>query len=151
MTNPGDPPSHLELRGQELGITFTRGRTWTSNSHLALQAAEFAREHPQAWEFHRRMFKAYFEDLADIGSIDTIVRIADEAGLPAAELRSALEQGEFRSEVDQGIAWARSIGVSAVPTFVFGGRLAVVGAQPLEVFEQVVEQVLASPSDEGEG
>jgi predicted DsbA family dithiol-disulfide isomerase len=143
MTKPGDPPSHLEVRGQELGITFSRGRTWTSNSHLGLEAAEFVAEHHpgRAGAFHRRMFKAYFDELADIGSVDAIARLGAEAGIPEAPLRHALEKGAYRGQVDEGIAWAREVGVTAVPTFIIDEQYAVVGAQPLEVFEQVFERL----------
>jgi predicted DsbA family dithiol-disulfide isomerase len=151
MTQPGDPPSHLEERGQSLGITFRRGRTWTSNSHIGLQAAEFVAEHhPELVEpFHRRMFKAYFDELADIGTIDAIVGLAAEAGVPEAEVREALEQGRYRQQVDDAIAWARQLGVSAVPTFIIDEQYAVVGAQPLEVFEQVFERLGKQPRANG--
>lgn len=142
MTKPDDPPTPIEQRAAGLGITFTRGRTWTSNSHLALEAAEFAAEHGDPWRFHRAMFKAYFEDLADIGDIEVVVRVGAEAGLPEAELREALAAGRYREPVDEGIRWAQQIGVTAVPTFVLDGRLGIVGAQELPVFEDVLQNQL---------
>ncbi len=138
MTNPGDPPTAMEQRASELGITFTRGRTWTSNSHLALEAAEFAGEHGDPQRFQRAMFKAYFEDLEDIGEVDTIVRIGTEAGLSAADLREALVSGQYRTEVDDGIRWSQEVGVTAVPTFVLGGEFGIVGAQEPAVFEDLL-------------
>jgi len=148
---PDAPPSALELRGQSLGITFSRGRTFTSNSMLAHQAQEFAAEyeadHPgmDPLGFHRLMFKAYFSDLEDVGQIDTIVRIGAEAGLPDAELREALESGRYEQQVEDGLAWARAVGVTAVPTFVFDERLGVVGAQDQAVLEQALAQVRSQP------
>lgn len=84
------------------------------------------------------MFKAYFEDLEDIGNLDTVVRVGVEAGLPEAELREALTAGRYRDEVDEGIAWAQQVGVTAVPTFVLGEQYGIVGAQELPVFENVL-------------
>ena len=137
-TRPGDPPTSIEQRAAGLGIRFTRGRTWTSNSHLALQAAAFAAEHGDGLRFHRAMFKAYFEDLADIGDLDVVVRVGAEAGLPESELREALTAGRYRGEVDDGIQWAHEVGVTAVPTFVLGEKYGIVGAQEAPVFEQVL-------------
>lgn len=145
MTNPGDPPTALEARGAALGITFTRGRTRTSNSHLSLEAAEFAIEEHPAVDLHRPMFKAYFEDLEDIGDLDTVVRIGASAGLPEADLRAALETGRYRQQVDDGLHWSHEIGVSAVPTFVIDDRFAVVGAQELDVFEDVLKRLGHTP------
>jgi predicted DsbA family dithiol-disulfide isomerase len=142
MTKPDDPPTPIEQRAAGLGIRFTRGRTWTSNSHLALEAAEFAGEHGDARAFHRAMFKAYFEDLADIGDLETVVRVGVESGLPEAALREALTSGRYRDAVDEGIRWAQQVGVTAVPTFVLGGTYGIVGAQELPVFEEVLRNRL---------
>jgi predicted DsbA family dithiol-disulfide isomerase len=141
-TLPGDPPTPIEQRAADLGITFTRGRTWTSNSHLALEAAAFAEEHGDPIPFHRAMFRAYFEELADIGEIETVVRIGAENGLAEVELREALVTRRYRDEVDEGICWARGIGVTAVPTFVLDGQYGIVGAQDAAVFEDLLQRKL---------
>jgi predicted DsbA family dithiol-disulfide isomerase len=141
----GDPLSPVEARAESLGIHFARGREWTSSSHLALEAAEFAADHPQRDAFHKAMFKAYFEDLADIGSIDTIVRVGDEVGLPAHELRRALEERAFTREVTEGVAWSRGIGVTGVPTFIFDERVGIAGAQTQDVFEGALREMGVAP------
>ena len=142
---PDAPPTPTELRADNLGIKFTRGRTWASNSYISLQAAEFARENGDEWRFHRRMFKAYFEDLENIGDLDTVVRIGADAGLDEAELRKALVEGTFRESVDAGIDWSRGIGVTAIPTFVFNEKYGMVGAHELPAFRQVMEQIGQPP------
>ena len=147
MSEPGSPPSQMEQRAESLGIRFTRGRTWTSNSHLGLEAAEFVAEHHPdlAHAFHRRMFKGYFDELLEIGTVDAIAEFGREAGVPGEPLREALEQGAYRAQVDDGIAWARQVGVSAVPTFIIDEQYAIVGAQPVEAFEGVFEQLGKKP------
>ena len=147
MSTADSPPSPLEERGKSLGIAFTRGRTWTSNSHLALEAGEFAEEEHRSRRdaFHRRVFKAYFEELADIGTVESLVSLADEAGIPGPAMREALESGRYRKQVDDGINWSRAIGVTAVPTFIFDEKTGLVGAQPLEVFEEVMRELGKTP------
>jgi predicted DsbA family dithiol-disulfide isomerase len=112
-----------------------------------LQAAEFAtEEHPeQAIAFHKAMFKAYFDDLADIGSVDLIVEVGTASGLPPEELRRSLAEGRYRAVVDDEIAWAQQVGVQAVPTFVVEGRHAIVGAQELPVFKQLLGKLGKEP------
>jgi predicted DsbA family dithiol-disulfide isomerase len=88
------------------------------------------------------MFKAYFEDLADIGESETVVRIGAAAGLPETELRDALAGRRYCDEVDEGIRWARGIGVTAVPTFVLDGQYGIVGAQDAAVFEDLLQRKL---------
>jgi predicted DsbA family dithiol-disulfide isomerase len=142
---PEAPPTPMEQRGQKLGIKFNRGRQWSSNSYYALQAAEFALEHGDVWRFHRRMFKAYFEDLEDIGSIDNVVRIGGEAGLDEAELRKALEDGRYAEITDEGISWSRAVGVTAIPTFVFNEEWGMVGAQERDAFVQMMDKIGQPP------
>lgn len=145
MTAPGDPPSHLELRGERNGITFTRGRTFIPNSHLALETAQFAEEHGHDGDLHARLFRAHFTEMANLGEIDTLVRIGTEAGLDGDALRAALMSGAHRDTVDQRIEWAYSVGVSAVPTFIFNEQYAIVGAEEYTVFQRMMERLGYSP------
>lgn len=85
------------------------------------------------------MFKAYFEDLEDIGDLDVVVRIGSGAGLSEAELREALTSGQYRAAVDEGIQWAQNVGVTAVPTFVLGEKYGLVGAQEAPVFQDLLQ------------
>ena len=152
QTSTDTPKSHLELRGEASGITFRRGRTFTPNSHLALQLNEFAYDHgatpEQANSLHRALFKAHFDDFDNIGEIDTLARIAGEQGFDAAEAQAALEADTYRDEVDTGIQWSRGVGVTGIPTFIFNQQYAVVGAQEYEVFEQVMQRLSEMAADE---
>jgi predicted DsbA family dithiol-disulfide isomerase len=47
--------------------------------------------------------------------------------------------------VEQGVQEGQELGIRAVPTFVFDGRLAVQGAQELPVFRSAMEQLGAKP------
>lgn len=144
-TQPGDPPSLLEERGASLGITFSRGRERTSYSIPALEAAEFAIEHGAGFAFHKALFKAYFTDLADISDRDLLVSTVESAGLDGRELRQALEEGSYRDQVLDGINWSRSVGVTAIPTFIFAEKYGVVGAQDYTVLQNVMRELGHSP------
>ena len=145
-TNDGDPPTPIEVRGQSLGVTYARGRTYRPNSHLALEAAMWASGlAADDAPLHRALYRAHFEELDNIGDIDVLVRLASEAGFDGAALRIALESGQFRDTVDEAMQWAQGIGVTAVPTFVVDGRRGIVGAQELPVFRQLLGQLGHSP------
>jgi predicted DsbA family dithiol-disulfide isomerase len=142
------PPTAMEQRGEGLGIEFRRGRTWSSYSHLALEAAEFAMQTTSeeiAWAFHRRILKAYFTDLENIGDVEVLVRLAEETDIDAEGLRAALSERRYEAEVDQGIAWSRQIGVTAIPTFIFNERAGMVGAQELPAFREMMRRVGNAP------
>lgn len=139
-TKPGDPPTQLEERATDQGLTFTRGRTFTPNSHLALEAAQFAQEQGQDGNFHELLFKEHFTNNGNLGDIETLVRLGGEAGVDEAELREALETRRHEQEVDHGIAWAQAIGVTGVPTFIFNEKYAIVGAQEYPAFQRLMER-----------
>ncbi len=148
-TQPDDPPTDMELRAEAGGLKFTRGREWTSNSHLALEAGEYASDHGKGIEFHRHVFKAYFEDLADISDVDLLVGIGKDVGLDPGDLKKTLDERANREAVDEIIQWSRNIGVTGVPTFVFNEKYGIVGAQDFSVFESMMERI-AEDAEEDE-
>jgi predicted DsbA family dithiol-disulfide isomerase len=91
-----------------------------------------------------RFFHAYFTEGEAIGDRAVLVRLAGEAGLDADEVRAVLASNRYADEVRADETAAQSIGVTGVPFFVFDGRFAVSGAQPVEVLVQVLERALAS-------
>ncbi len=140
----------MEQRGQNLGIVFNRGRETTSYSHLALEAAEFVNQSETfdvAWAFHKRLFKAYFEDLSDIADIEVLIRAAEETGVNAQSLREALTDHRFLPAVEEGITWSRQIGVTAIPTFVFNERMGMVGAQEQPALREMMTRVGNPPRE----
>ena len=152
QTSGDTPKSHLEEMGEARGIEFRRGRDFTPNSHLALQAAEFTHDHgdyQQQQSFHRALFKAHHTDFDNIGELETLVRIALEVGFDGEAMREALSDGSYSDRVDGGIEHARAIGVTGIPTFIFNDQYAIVGAQEYEAFEQMMTRLGARKRDGG--
>jgi len=138
---------HDHLRGvaAEVGLKM-ESRDLIINSRRALGAAEFAREHGKYEEMHHALFKAHWELTGKLENIDDLVRIGEEVGLDGAELRTAIEDGRYEKLLDDTRHEAESVGINAIPAHVFGGRYLVLGAQPYDVFKQVVEKISA-PAD----
>ena len=142
----------MEERAESAGIQFVEGRKHRSSSLLSLQAAEYVADHGlPADAFHRAVFEAYFEDLEDIGNVDTLVRIAESTGIPGEGLRQALEDGLYRERVEEAVEGARLAGVRSVPTFIFDETYAIVGAQEYETFQAVMKELGREPRAVGEG
>jgi predicted DsbA family dithiol-disulfide isomerase len=112
--------------------------TKTLKAHELLH---FAKEQGLQLELTERLMRAYFTEGRHLGHIDDLVALAAEVGLDADAAREALESGRFASAVQADIAQAGAYGISGVPFFVFEGKYGVSGAQPAEVFSQVLTQV----------
>jgi predicted DsbA family dithiol-disulfide isomerase len=87
-----------------------------------------------------RLYRAYFTEQRSIFDEDSLIEFAGDAGLDAAEARTALRSHAFAAEVQEDIAVARKIGISGVPFFVIDGQFGISGAQPSEVFAAALDQ-----------
>lgn len=93
------------------------------------------------------IYKAYFEDGRDIGNIEVLLQLADEAGVGSKELRERLAGGEGEQEVARDLAYGREVGITGVPFFIIDDKYALTGAQPPSVFLQVLQKVADEKSN----
>jgi predicted DsbA family dithiol-disulfide isomerase len=125
----------LNSMGTPFGLTFQKIVN-ISNSRLSLEAGEFAKEHGKFNEFHNDIFKAYFSQGMDIGSVAVLKQIGKDAGLDADALGKALQTGKYRRVREEAKEEATRLGITAAPTFIFNGKDLIVGAQSLDVFRE---------------
>lgn len=71
---------------------------------------------------HSALFRAFFESKADIGRIDVLIALAEEAGLDPAEARAALDVDRYAAEVEEMREAALRVGVRGSPAVEAGGR-----------------------------
>jgi len=135
--------SNLRASAAPLGIAFGDVRL-LSNSHKALEAGEYARDQGRFDAFHHAVFRSYFTDVQDIGSPEVLQDVAASAGLDAAGLQKALDDGRYLPRLQAASREADAYGFSGVPAFVIAQRYTIVGAQPLEVFRRVLRAAAAA-------
>lgn len=131
-----------------LDVDFDRiGRapnTFDTHRVIRWAAAEDAQTRLMGELFHR-----YFklgEDISD----HAILRAAAEAvGLDGAVIARLLAGDTDRAEVEAEAREAREMGVTGVPTFILGGKYALVGAQPPEAWEKVISEIIAASGPGG--
>ncbi len=87
------------------------------------------------------MFTAYFVEGRDIGDADILADIADSCGMDASVVLRLLATDEDRRDIVDRDAAARGMGVSSVPTFIVASQHAVPGAQPTELWLQVMDDL----------
>ena len=124
-----------EIEGLEYHLTDSG---LTGNTLDAHQLLQLAKERGVQDTVIERLYRAYFTEQRSVFEPDSLVALAGEAGLDAAEARDVLERDAYVSAVEADVSEARSLGVSGVPFFVIDGRYGVSGAQATEVFEQAL-------------
>lgn len=87
------------------------------------------------------LFRAYFEEGRDISSHEVLADIADAAGMDASVVLRLLSSDADIEMIRERDGAAREMGVQAVPTFIIGGKHAVPGAQPPELWAQVIQEI----------
>jgi predicted DsbA family dithiol-disulfide isomerase len=110
-----------------------------TNSRLALEAAEFARELGKSDAFQERVYRAYFNEGLNIGKRDVLAGLAADAGIAADDLNAALESNRYSLRLKNNALAANQRGVSGVPTF-FVGEFPMVGAQSVDVMRQLLQR-----------
>jgi predicted DsbA family dithiol-disulfide isomerase len=140
-----------EEMGERMRATFAaRGLEYNPhpevvpNTMAALRLSELARDLGRHDEVHDRLMDAYWADAQDLGDQAVLRALAEELGLPNAEVEDVLGSERYRDRVEGSTRQAVSIGANAVPAFLLDRRLLVLGAQPDAVFEQAFAQLEAS-------
>ncbi|WP_295627575.1 DsbA family oxidoreductase [uncultured Corynebacterium sp.] len=107
----------------------------TFDAHrLAMMAAD--RGHDDAID--EALKKAHFTDGLEISDHGVLRGVGESIGLPGEEVAAMLASDDFALEVRHDITMAEGLGISGVPFFVFDGKFAVNGAQPVDVFRQAL-------------
>lgn len=92
------------------------------------------------------LFEAYFLEGRDIGEAEVLADIADGAGMDASIVTRLLASDADVQEIVDRDAAARAMGITSVPTFIVAGKHAVPGAQPPELWAQVIAELSDAPA-----
>jgi protein-disulfide isomerase len=102
----------------------------------AAEAANCANEQGAFWQYHDLLFSG-----AGL-SKEIYMQYAVQLGLDVQSFQTCIDSGRYSQEVQADYQYASQLGVRSTPTFFING-LPVVGAQPYDVFKQVIDQELA--------
>ena len=94
------------------------------------------------------LFRAYWRDGRDIGDAEELCDIAEEIGMDPVAVARLLGSDADIDDLRARDVDARKKGVTAVPTFLIAQQYVVSGAQPPEVWRQVIEELVAKAAEE---
>ena len=130
------------------GLNFNFSDMKMADTMPAHRVFQYAKTQGKDDEYFKAFYAAYFEDGALISDEDTIVALSESVGLDGDKVREILaSENQFQAEATADIFRAGEVGVQGVPFFVFNNKYAVQGAQPVEVFQQVLDQVYAEEQE----
>ena len=130
-------------RGAAVGLTFNFEAIGKAPNTLLSHRLVYIAPEANRGALLDALYAAYFEFGRDVGDLDVLVDVAEAAGLDAAETRAQLAGDAGTAEVLADVEFARQVGISGVPFFIFNDRLAFSGAQPPDVILRVLRQAAA--------
>lgn len=94
-----------------------------------------------------KLFQAYFVDGRDIGDVQVLTEIGVEAEMDRDMLDRLFVGDSDVEDIRARDAHARARGVTGVPCFIVGNQHALPGAQPPELWENVLEELRAKADE----
>jgi predicted DsbA family dithiol-disulfide isomerase len=132
----------MRVRGEQVGFTFGVGkRSRIYNTFDAHRLLHWAGLEDRQAALKHALFKAYFTDGEDPSSHEILTRIAEKAGLNAALAREILASDEYAKEVRERERYYLDRGINAVPSVIIDESQLIRGAQPADVYAQMLRDV----------
>lgn len=128
--------------GREVGIVFDEGSLESvPDTALAQRAVLLYDGQPRQRAVSAALYAAHFERRRDISRLDVVAEVTGHAAGEAAQrVLDRLASGEGETELAADLLEARLVGVTAVPTYVVGGRVAIQGAQEVDVLRALIAE-----------
>jgi predicted DsbA family dithiol-disulfide isomerase len=140
-------PAHQRLTGlgKEVGIGFDFGAIeFQPNTLDAHRVIAWAAEAGKADAVVENMFSDFFVNGVNLTDRASLVAAAGRAGLDEKKVAADLNSDKDEELVGKQAQAASASGIGGVPFFVFGGKVAVAGAQETEMLSAAIDQALAA-------
>lgn len=132
--------AHVTELAREAGLIYRLDHASPGNSFDAHRLLHFAAARQQADLALECIMHGYFCDSLPVGDRAALARLAPKFGIAENEAMAMLESDAYADAVRADEGRAAQIGIAGVPFFMFNGKSVLSGAQPLEVFVEMLQQ-----------
>ena len=130
------------------GLDYDYDSLQHTNTIKAHQLLHHAKERGLQLEMKERLLSAYFVEGRHVGRVEDLADLAVEVGLDRADVIRSLEADEYLEAVGADMQQARQYGINGVPFFVIDSRYGISGAQPREVFVEVLTRAAVDRAEQ---
>ena len=114
----------------------------------AALAARAAQEQGKFWEYRDLLYENQGPRNNGAFSDENLIDFAQEVDLDTDQFEESLTSGKHEAVINTVFREAQDAGVQGTPSFTVNGRK-LVGPQPVEAFEQVIEEEVGSQTGDG--
>ena len=118
----------------------------TFDAHRLLYWAGHEHDLASQHRLKKEFFNTYFCLAADFDKRENLLEAVQRARLDQSAASKVLEEGLFTKEVKAQVAYYQAQGVNAVPNLILNGKYSLQGAQPLEILEASLKEVIEQSS-----
>jgi predicted DsbA family dithiol-disulfide isomerase len=131
---------HAKKAGADIDMEKCRHLPNTLDAHRVIHWAGIeGKQTPMV----SRIMRAHWKEGANIGDPATLARLSGEVGMDAAAIARLLATDADADDIQSRDMDARQKGVTAVPTFLIAQQYVVSGAQPPEMWRDVIDELSA--------
>lgn len=134
------------LVAAETGIRVVPPPSWI-DSTLALQGSEVARDAGVFSAYHGAVFRAAFDEGANIADRDVLDAIAQRSGIDRSRFRDALNSGAMAERIEQHEREADEFSALGYPTFILGD-FPMIGIQPIDSMRMLLGRFIRQRTTE---
>ncbi|NIS08154.1 MAG: thioredoxin domain-containing protein, partial [Candidatus Dadabacteria bacterium] len=112
---------------------------FVTNTNMALEAAEYAKQEGKFLDFHNACYESYMIERKNIGDINIILEIGQSVGIDKQKLETTLNNKEMEDNLATYKAQAENADVLGVPTILFND-FRIHGVQSLETYRTIIKK-----------
>ena len=113
------------------------------DSVLAAEASYCAGDQGKYWQYHDELYNNWAGEKTGWVNQKSLDRFATTVGLDVGTFDKCISDNKYEQKVMDNQKFGENIGIDGTPSFIiFGGKqiTKVVGAQPISVFQQVIDK-----------
>jgi 2-hydroxychromene-2-carboxylate isomerase len=114
----------FERSARLFGIPYAQPNEFPIGTVAAARAVLYLQQSApeEAVDFAKRIYRAYFAEGRDIGKPDTVLALAEEAGLDAPDLSRGMAQEATKDQLKKSVADALARGIFGSPFIIVDGE-----------------------------
>lgn len=124
----------------QAGLAFQMDKVVPANSFQAHRLIHLAKKFKVQDAMKEKLLSAKFVEGKDINDQSELADLAQQVGLSSVEVQKLWTSDEYSQDVRKDEAEAGRLGINGVPFFVFNREVALSGAQPVDVFKDVLQK-----------
>jgi predicted DsbA family dithiol-disulfide isomerase len=133
--------AHVTELAREVGLEYRLTDAHPGNTFDAHRLLHFAAAQQQGDMAVECIMHAYFSESLPVGERAALARLAPMFGIAENDAMAMFESDDYFDAVRADEARAASIGITGVPFFVFDEKMTISGAQPVEVFAEMLQKM----------